>query len=94
MTQIPSIARPRGLGVFHCTLTGAAVLAVVFLLLWFTEALADARASNSLLTLFTQQSLLSPAAIGEGIATAVVVGGLFGALVAIFFNLFGALMRR
>ena len=91
-TQAIVRRRPR-LGVFHCTFTGAAVLGVIFLLLTASEAIADAKASKAVLVLFTQQALRSPEAIADGLLTALIVGGLFGALVAIFFNLFGAIIR-
>jgi hypothetical protein len=94
MTRTASMVRSPRLGVFHCTFTGAAVLGVIFLLAWVTEAVADVEASNALLTLFTQQALRSPAAISEGLVSAILLGALLGALVAIFFNLIGAFMRR
>jgi hypothetical protein len=86
-------ARPR-LGVFHCTLTGAAVLGVIFLLCWATEAVADVRATKAFLVFFTQQALSSPAGMGRGLVVAIVVGGLVGALISIFFNVFSFIGRR
>jgi hypothetical protein len=79
--------KPR-LGVFHCTLTGAAVLGVVFLLLWASEAVADVAASKALLVFFTGQALDSAGGTARGLVAAVVVGGLLGALISIFFNVF------
>jgi hypothetical protein len=83
-------ARPR-VGLFHCTLTGAAVLGVVFLLCWATEAVADVHASHAFLALFTEQALSTPRSMTGGLATAIVAGGLLGALAALFFNVFSFL---
>lgn len=88
----PTSRPPRvRVGVFHCTLTGAAVLAAVFLLCWATEAIADIPASKSLLVFFTGQALRSHEAIAKGCLLAIAVGALIGALIAIFFNVFSAL---
>lgn len=90
-----AVSSPRGspprVGVFHCTLTGAAVLAAIFLLCWATEAIADIPASQSLLVFFTGQALRSHEAMAKGCLLAISVGALVGALIAIFFNVFSAL---
>lgn len=88
MAHAPSFRHPHPVGLFHCTLTGAAVLAVVFLLCWATQAVADVTASRSLLVFFTGQALRSPEALRSGLLMAIVVGATLGALISLFFNLF------
>lgn len=87
--------RPPRLGVWHCTFTGAAVLGILFLLCWATEAVADIQASRAFLGLFTQTVLNAPPqALAEGLVWAVVAGGLIGGLLAACFNLFAQVGRR
>jgi hypothetical protein len=84
----PYAGRATHLGFFHCTFTGAVVLAIVFLLCWVTQAVADVTASRSLLVFFTGQSLRSPEALKSGLLMAIAVGATLGALTALIFNLF------
>ena len=76
---------PR-LGVFHCTATGAAALGILFLLLWATAAIADPEASSGMLAFLAQQAQRGPERIGLGLAQAVLLGGLIGALIAVCYN--------
>jgi len=80
------------LGIFHCTLTGAVVLGLLFLLCWFGVAVADIPASRRMLGFFTSQALESPRAIGLGLASAIVFGALVGGLVAVSFNALGMML--
>jgi hypothetical protein len=91
----PIFPRHRPLGVLHCALTGSVVLGVLFLLSWATSAIADIPASNRLLGLFTQSSLHAPpTALAEGMASALVIGGVAGAVLAIAYNLLAVFSRR
>lgn len=83
---------PR-LGVFHCTATGAAVLGILFLLLWATEAVADPEASQGMLVFLTQQALRTPSHAGLALAQAILLGGLIGGLVALCYNVLKFLSR-
>ncbi|MEO8114765.1 MAG: hypothetical protein ABI655_10305 [Phenylobacterium sp.] len=95
MTTTAIERRPRPLGLLHCTFTGAAVLGILFLLLWTAEAVADIPASKAFLGLITRTVLQSPPqALAEGIVWAVVLGGVIGALIAFCFNLFAVRARR
>jgi hypothetical protein len=94
---MPSLSRRRRrpLGVFHCTLTGSAVLGALLLLSWATSAVADIAASRRFLALFTQSALDAPAsALAQGLMTALVIGGVAGAALAIAYNLLALLSRR
>jgi hypothetical protein len=88
MTHLSPAWRAPRLGVFHCTFTGAVVLAVLFLLCWATQAVADVAASRSMLVFFTGQALSSPGALRTGLLMAIVVGATVGAVVSLVFNLF------
>lgn len=96
MPERPAIPPPhRPLGVLHCALTGSIVLGVLFLLSWATSAIADIPASNRLLGLFTRGSLHAPpTALGEGMASALVIGGVAGAVLAIVYNILAVFSRR
>ncbi|TAJ69838.1 MAG: hypothetical protein EPO51_20120 [Phenylobacterium sp.] len=80
------------LGVFHCTLTGAVALGLLFLLCWFGVAVADIPASRRMLGFFTSQALEAPGAIGLGLVSAVVFGAVIGGLIAISFNALGMML--
>lgn len=83
------------LGYFHCTLTGAAVLGVLFLLCWATAAIADVPASKAFLGIFMQAALSAPPeAMAQGLVAAVLAGGLIGGLIAVFFNVLAFTNRR
>lgn len=80
--------QPRPLGVLHCTLTGSVGLSVLFLLSLAPSAYADLAASKRFLGVFTQAALdAPPPAFAEGLATALVIGGVAGAVWAITYNL-------
>lgn len=80
------------LGVFHCTLTGAVVLGLLFLLCWFGVAIADIPASRRMVGFFTSQALESPGALGLGLASAIAFGALVGGLIALSFNALGMML--
>jgi hypothetical protein len=94
MSRSAAAARRAKLGVVHCTFTGCAVLGILFLLAWATEAVADIPASQAFVAIFTQQALGAPRAqFASGLASAIVIGGMVGGLVALCFNLFIAMPR-
>lgn len=70
------------------------MLGALFLLSWATSALADIVASNRVLGLLTQAALdAPPTALAEGLTTALLIGGVTGALVAIAYNLLAVFSR-
>jgi hypothetical protein len=58
------------LGVAHCAATGAAVLGLLFLLLWTTRALADPHGSEGMLVFLTPQALRTPGSAARGLGEA------------------------
>ncbi|HEY0650510.1 hypothetical protein [Phenylobacterium sp.] len=82
------------LGVFHCTLTGAVVLGLFFLLCWFGVAIADIPASRRMVGFFTTQELQSPSSIATGLGWAVLFGAVLGGLIALCFNTLGLILRQ
>jgi hypothetical protein len=94
MSSVAIRRRAPRLPYFHCTFAGAAALGMLFLLLWAGSAFADIDGSKTLLALFSQQALRSPAAVAEGAIWAVIIGGMFGALVAVSFNFISFMTRR
>lgn len=85
----PSASRP---GVFHCTLTGAVVRGLLFLLFGPGAAIADIPASRRMVGLLTSEALGTPGAIGMGLAWAIAFGTLVGGLIAHFFNASGMML--
>jgi len=81
------------LGVFHCTLTGAVVLGLLFLLCWFGVAVADIPASHRMVGFFTTQALESSGAMANGLGWAILLGALVGGLIAVCFNALGRILK-
>ena len=89
------LRRTTRLGVFTCALTGGAVFGILFVLAWATSALADVPASGAFLAFFTQQAVRAPhGQFATGLASALGLGALVGALVALCFNLVTSALRR
>ena len=89
------LRRSFRLPIFSSTLIGAVVFGILFALAWATSALADAPASRTFLGLFTQQALKSPhGEFATGLAGAIGLGALVGAVVALGFNLVASGLRR
>lgn len=90
-----SLRRTTRLSVLTCTLTGGAVFGILFVLAWATSALADVPASSAFLAFFTQQAMRAPhGEFATGLASAIGLGALVGALVALCFNLVAGALRR
>lgn len=81
------------LGVFHCTLTGAVVLGLLFLLCWFGVAVADIPASRHMVGFFTTQALEGPGAVAKGLGWAILLGALVGGLIAVCFNAISMMLK-
>jgi xanthine/uracil permease len=76
-------------------MVGATVLCLLFLLAWVTSAVAAIPASRAFVGIFAQQALGTPhGVLADGLAHALLVGGLIGGLGVFCFNLFFALPRR
>lgn len=94
MRSSTPLRRTTRLGARFCALTGSAVFGILFVLAWATSTLADVPASSAFLALFTQQAMQSPQGeFASGLASALGLGALVGALVA-FFNLAAGALRR
>ena len=93
MTGINALALPP-LGVVRCAATGAAVLAILFVLCWAATALSALPASHMFVALFTTAPEASVTALGVGLCTALASGALTGALTALAYNLFRSLAPR
>ena len=85
--------RSAPLGFFHCTLTGAAVLGILFVLCWATSAGGQIPASRAMVGLFAEPDQSPRQALVSGLMWSLVVGGLTGGLIALCFNLLGKLSR-
>jgi len=85
--------RPRH-SVFHASLLGALVLAVIFLLSWAGEALGGAPPTRAVVSFFGPDGVLAPRVLLQGVAWAIAFGALAGALLALFGNLLQDLGRR
>jgi len=95
MRQPAPLRRSTRLEVLPCALTASAVFGILFVLAWATSALADIPASGAFLAFFTQQAMRAPhGAFATGLASALGVGALVGALVAICFNLVASALRH
>lgn len=92
MTSAPHQA--ARLGLFHCSLTGAITLGLLFLLMLVSEAIASAPVSSGALIFLTQQSLSGPTAASRGLAGSIIIGAFAGLLLALTYNLLGVLLRR
>ena len=88
------LRRTSRLGVIACALTGSAVFGILFMLAWATSALADIPASSAFLAFVTQQAMRAPhGEFATGLASALGLGALVGALVALCFNLVAGALR-
>lgn len=86
---------PSRLSVARCAATGAAVLAIQFLICWTAAAITEGlQFSHMFVELFTAAPVRSGAALVEGLCWSLVFGALTGALVAIAYNLFARLERQ
>jgi hypothetical protein len=95
MSHSAPLRRPARLGVLSCSLTGAIVLAILFLLAWATSAVANVPASNAFLAFFTQQAMRAPhGEFASSLVSALGLGALVGGLVAVCFNLVTGALRR
>ncbi len=90
---MPDSASPR-VGLFHFAATGAASAAVLYAFCWVGAALGWSAASHLFLSLFSTGPATSWAALLQGVCLSIGFGGLAGALIAAFANLFGFLAPR
>ncbi len=91
--EMPVTASTR-IGVLRCTATGIIVLALNFILCWVAGVALTIPATHMFVALFTSAPTESTAALGLGLAAAVVFGGFSGALTALAYNLFDFLAPR
>ena len=94
MTSAGSPA-PARQSVGRASLLGAALLAVVFLLCWATEAVAGAPPARAVLAFFgASAGLITPAQGVAGVGWAIITGGIVGGLLALIGNVLTNLGRR
>lgn len=82
------------LGYFHLIAIGAASAVVLYALCWIAAAAGLSAASHLYLALFTTAPLASIAALAQGVCLSMIFGGVTGALIALFENLFAFLAPR
>ncbi len=78
----------RRVGILHFALVGAAAFTVIYVLCWLGAYLGFGAASHMYLALFTTAAITSVPALLQGLCLSLGFGALFGAVIAIFFNLF------
>jgi hypothetical protein len=79
--------------ILRCTATGAAVMAVIFAVCWLAAVANMAPASHMYMLLFSIAPISSVQALTVGVCWSLAFGALAGALVAIFYRVFGFLAR-
>ena len=80
------------LSVQRVAATGAAGAAIIFILCWLF--IPSSSPTHSYVSLFTSADMTSLRALGEGSLWSLLFGGLSGGVLALIYNLFGALDRR
>ena len=81
------------LGLRRFSVTGAVVIAVLFVLCWVGSAIGLTGFSHMFVSLFTLAPTASVAAFGIGLWWSLLFGGFAGALIAIVYNAFSFLGR-
>ena len=85
---------PARHSVFHASLLGALVLAVIFLLSWAGEAMGGTPPTRAVVSFFGPDGVLAPRVLLQGLAWAIAFGAMAGALMALCGNLLQDLGRR
>lgn len=80
--------------VFHASLLGALMLAVIFLLSFAGEALGGTPPTRAVVSFFGPNGMLAPRVLLQGVAWAIAFGALAGALLALCGNLLQDLGRH
>lgn len=95
MTTVNEVASTGGrIGVLRCAVTGAVVFGLFYVLCWAGAALNLTNVSHMYLNLFTDQPMMSTAALFTGVAWSVAFGALMGGLWAAIYNGLGFLKAR
>lgn len=84
----------RPLGVIHLALVGALTFALLYVLCWAGAVLGFSGVSHLYLALFAPGETTTFLALLQSVCLSLGWGALTGALIAIFFNLFGFLAPR
>ena len=84
----------RYIGVLRLTATTAVAAAAIFVLCWLGTLIPFSSPTHALIGLFTQAEMSSMRALAEGTCWSFVFGGLSGALIALFYNMFANLEPR
>ena len=91
-SEVPKEPTNR-IGVFHLAATGGLAAAIVFEICWLGTAISFANSSHAYIGLFTLADIQSETALLEGSLWSLLFGGLSGALIAAFYNIFAGLRR-
>lgn len=75
--------------IVRCAVAVAATLALLFALCWLGALLSIGPATHMFVALFTAAAPISPLALVTGLCSALVFGGLAGAIFAVTFNFAG-----
>lgn len=84
----------RRLGVLNLTLSGAITASVIFLLCWVGTFVPFSSPTHAYISLFTNASMNSVQALGEGLCWSFLFGGVFAAAFALIYNSVSGLTRR
>ena len=90
---MPDAAAAR-LDALRCALTGATVLAILYIVCWAAAALGFSGGSHLYLSIFTLAPVASLKALGVGLVWSVVFGAVAGALTAVTYNAYGFAENR
>ena len=82
------------IGVLRLALTGAIASSVFFVFCWVGAQIPLGTLSHMYIQLFTKADLNSTAALVEGLCWSIGFGLIGGALIALAYNLLGALERK
>ena len=74
--------------------TGGVGAAIIFVLCWLGLFIPFSSPTHAYVALFTPADMTSLRALGEGSLWSLLFGGLSGGVLALLYNLFGALDRR
>ena len=86
--------RADGLDAIRCTLTGALVAALLFILCWIGTFIPFSSPTHAYIGLFTPAPMSSAQALIEGSCWSLAFGAVIGALVALVYNGLGRLFGR
>lgn len=89
-SKVPRVPTNR-IGIFHLAATSGVTAIVIFILCWLGTFIPFSSPTHAYVGLFTQAEMQSGAALVEGGLWSLLLGGLSGGLIAVFYNMFANL---